>query len=198
MRTVAYSSSEGIKNISEIYFEDNFSIIDLTYGKGSFWKFPYNFKLDRNDMKVQGLEFNFDFRNIPLKDQSYDVTVFDPPYYGHGIKNKVDPTIKYGLIDNFVTLDDCIRNLYIKGLAEASRITKNNGIIIVKTTDGCDYYPMLPFILNLRIGKFLDQVIVVNNNIENFHQSKDKKKSKLRTVHSNLIVLRNSYFARGQ
>lgn len=79
-----------IKDIMQLHFSQAEIVADLTWGKGRFWHWP---RRDKSEGEVRlprvigleierlpGLEIQSDYRHIPLKDQSVDVAVFDPPF----------------------------------------------------------------------------------------------------------------------
>ena len=104
-------------------------IVDVTYGKGVFWK---KIDLSLYDFKGTDLEGGVDFKNLPYGDASVDLLVLDPPYMHGGA------TIK-------ASINDCYRNqntshasvirLYAGGILEAARVLKKKGRIFVKCQD---------------------------------------------------------------
>ena len=179
--TVADKNRDAIKQICDVYVSPKSLVLDPTYGKGMFWKFEHGLNLVTSD-KFLPAQIKADFCCLPFETAKFDAVVFDPPYYaGEG-----DPKqTKYFIREKGVS----VRDLYVLGLVEVSRTVKNKGIIVVKCTDGCPYYPMMPWILNLGSGKYLDVVIKINLGVKNFHPS--KVHHKLRTCHSYFIVLQN-------
>lgn len=189
----AESNAEAMSRIAEVYFKQDDLILDMTFGKGTFWKeIAGQFRgvcLDIDPtirVNVRG-----DFRRLPFPDETFDVTVFDPPYYGHGSSLPHDKTRQ--VQEFFNESDEPTRNLYLKGLMEAGRVTKNKGLIVVKCTNGCEYTDMPTWIRGLRIGRVIDEVISVRLALRNWHPG---VKRKIRTVHSFFLVLRNSYYGR--
>lgn len=192
--TLATTNAEALERISEVYFHPGDTILDATFGKGGFWKWDYAaFNLVTADIQPVGT-LQADFRALPFRDQTFAVGIFDPPYYGHGAQIKS----QYGRSNQsveFLRKNEPTRNLYMKGLLELSRVIRNQGIIVVKCTDGCDYLRMADWIVGLRIGKYCDTVIRTNANLRNWHSNKGTKR-KLRSCHSYFLVLKNAYFGR--
>jgi len=194
LHTLASSNAEAIQQVAAVYIPDDSLVLDCTYGRGRFWAWEHSLNLVSLDIVGNPAQIRGDFRCLPFRDETFDACIFDPPYYGHGAQTQE----QFGASNQlawFLRKTEPIRNLYMKGLLEASRVTKNHGIIVVKCTDGCDYHPMLPWITSLRIGKFLDSVIRTNPSLRNWTPNTAPRK-KLRTCHSYFIVLQNAYFGR--
>lgn len=72
-------SSDVIQGIMEVLFPDAKTVLDLTYGHGSFWKFEHDLRVTGMDIRpvadVQG-----SFTDAPFADQSFDVVILDPPF----------------------------------------------------------------------------------------------------------------------
>ena len=114
-------------------------VVDMTYGRGRFWTLYRPINLVPHDLYVGD---GVDFRDLPEKDESVDVVVFDPPYIaGGGTESSTIPDFRdrYGLPtskahDGPQTADD-IALLYREGISEAERILKPKGRLMVKTMD---------------------------------------------------------------
>jgi methylase of polypeptide subunit release factors len=112
-------------------------ILDLTYGKGVFWR-----KIDRsaicvttNDL-VEPADHAYDLRQTEFPDNSFDVVVFDPPYM------HTSGTVKESIAKCYNTNSSAVfKNqkdvdaFFVAGAAEAKRILKPKGILIVKCQD---------------------------------------------------------------
>lgn len=179
--TVASTNHDAVKQICDVYVPSGSLVLDCTYGKGMFWKFEHQLNLVTLD-KYLPAQIKGDFCALPFQNRVFDAVVFDPPYYSGGGKPQQN--------DWFIRKEDVmVRDLYLKGLMECSRVTKNKGIIIVKCSDGCPYDAMLPWILGLKIGTYKDVVIRINLGLRNFRTP--GKIHKLKTCHSYFIVLQN-------
>lgn len=79
------NSGACIEDCFRIHFPDAQLVADLTWGKGRFWKWPSD---DIQQPPILGLDadtrggaiIQSDYRYVPLKNQSVDVAIFDPPF----------------------------------------------------------------------------------------------------------------------
>lgn len=118
-------------NILALYAKDGDVIADVTYGKGVFWR-----SVDESPYTVlkSDIMTGVDFNNLPYKQGSINMVVFDPPYMGHnGGKN-------YAVARNYnVTVPkyhkDYIQRLYFNAMAEARNALCDGGILVVKCQD---------------------------------------------------------------
>ena len=89
LKSVVHGNSAAcIEQIFQLHFPEVSVVADITYGRGRFWKWqggtqpytlpPHIVRLDANT--TGGAEVQSDYRYVPLKDQSVDVGVFDPPF----------------------------------------------------------------------------------------------------------------------
>lgn len=103
--------------------------VDVTYGRGGFWKKFTPRSLVQHDLFVDGV----DFRELPHADCSFDYVVFDPPYKLNGTPALGDTDNRYG-VDVAATKEArlaCIGD----GLRECLRITRYGGHVLVKLQD---------------------------------------------------------------
>jgi len=118
-------------------------VLDMTYGKGVFWKKMENLPYDvvKNDLDPERGDFSFDFTRLPEEwAEWYDVVVLDPPYLGVGgietLKESIDKN--YNNKDRAKTSGagvSAVRRLYAGGMLEAHRVLKKKGVLILKTMD---------------------------------------------------------------
>jgi hypothetical protein len=137
---VAGSNAALIAEVAKLYLKPYDLVIDLTYGKGNFWKLhqpPYLFTNDL-DRSLEEVRYHEDFRMLPADwSGTFDVVVFDPPYTSTG--SKATSTVQamydaYGLgkvkgwrrIFADMTL----------GIHQSARIVAPGGTVWVKC---CDY-----------------------------------------------------------
>jgi hypothetical protein len=117
-------------------------VADVTYGLGSFWRNIDlgQYRLLKSDLAPllpkagQGFSdvIAADFRCLPYRDETFDVVVLDPPY-AHG-----GQTMKRSINDCYLNNNGsgkAIRELYRGGIAEAHRVLKTKGLVMVKVGD---------------------------------------------------------------
>lgn len=75
------NSAKCIEACFKVHFPNAETVADLTYGKGRFWNWNHNLDIVGLDVEPSGgASILSDYRNVPLKDKSVDVAVFDPPF----------------------------------------------------------------------------------------------------------------------
>jgi hypothetical protein len=127
-------NDELFSEIVRLYAEDGWTIADVTYGKGAFWK-----KVDTSRFvcKFTDLNNGIDMCNLPYEDQSIDMWVCDPPYM-YSPKGTVKASLSnpYNLNGHrpLKTNADVLA-LYYDALDEASRVLKKGGLAVVKCQD---------------------------------------------------------------
>jgi hypothetical protein len=123
-----------IATAAELWIRRDDVVVDVTYGRGSFWSIYRPEHLVAHDVTVDGV----DFRQLPEDDGSVDVVVFDPPYtYKGGRHTSTIPDFdsRYGLRDAPRTLDE-FEDQIARGLTEARRIMRpDGGRLLVKCMD---------------------------------------------------------------
>lgn len=125
------NNSELFPDILKLYSKPGDTIADVTYGKGVFWRAIdtaiYSFL--PSDI-LTGTDYN----NLPYTDSSVDMMVLDPPYMGHNGGAKYSTARNYKV--NVKKYDpNYIETLYYGGIAEARRVLRNKGILIIKCQD---------------------------------------------------------------
>ena len=125
--------------ILSLYVPSGSVVADVTYGGGVFWK-----KINQTeyDLKPSDLRTGVDCRNLPYDDASIDCVVFDPPYMhtpgGTAHQNHQNFERYYannGTENSTAKYHEAVLELYFKGSAEAFRVLKPTGILIVKCQD---------------------------------------------------------------
>lgn len=134
--------------ILKLHVKDGASIADVTYGKGSFWKFVPEGRYvtsfsDLNTGKDGEGVAKADCRRLPYEDASFDALVLDPPYmhtpggtayesmpaYENCYRNN-DTDAPEGL-----KYHDAVLGLYFDAAREAARVLKKKGVLVVKCQD---------------------------------------------------------------
>jgi len=103
------------KTHEEVIYLDKRQVKPMMVGKG------------RNARKFEvNPYFKADFKDIPLKSNSYKLVVFDPPHFTSLGKNSY-MALKYGRLNKRTW-----KNELSRGFSECFRILKNDGILIFK------------------------------------------------------------------
>jgi hypothetical protein len=116
------------------YLTDDMHVLDCTYGRGKWWTLGEPPSFVKHDLlTVDGV----DFCNLPEPADTFDFTAFDPPYAAQGGKETStlqDYNNAYGR-DTAAGDPNGIQLDIDRGLSETYRVTKPNGIVIVKVQD---------------------------------------------------------------
>lgn len=120
------TNADLIATIAPIYL-DGHSVLDVTYGKGAWWRRYTPDRFTCHDLALDGV----DFRDLPEADNSVDVVCFDPPYVPCGSLPQVIESSHrssagafrhaYGLQP--MSHND-IETLFRDGLAECARVAR--------------------------------------------------------------------------
>lgn len=119
--------------ISLGYINAGESVLDPTYGKGTWWKGTHIEEMcefTKHDLKLDGV----DFRRLPHDNGTFDVAVFDPPYVAVGGRNTStigDFNEAYGL-DHVPRTVEGLHQLMVDGLHELWHVLKPKGIVLFK------------------------------------------------------------------
>jgi tRNA G10 N-methylase Trm11 len=122
-----------LKEVSALYFKPGMKISDVTFGKGNFWN-----KIDVTKFQFYPSDImtGIDFRSLPYEDRTFDVIVLDPPYVHNDGSYKIGATYNNHLIEGHFST---VLELYQKGIAEAYRVLKPRGMLLVKCQDIVEY-----------------------------------------------------------
>jgi tRNA G10 N-methylase Trm11 len=126
-------------SILAIYAKKGDRILDMTFGKGVFWKNvdSSRYLVKTNDL-VTGADLHEDFRKLTSQsDGSYDLVVLDPPY-AYSPKGTIKDSInKCYRVDDSVDISTMakVRQLYEDGIREARRLLVPGGYLVCKTQD---------------------------------------------------------------
>lgn len=123
---IAGTNADLIDRVKDLYLTG--SVLDVTYGKGSWWTRHQPVTFQGHDIALDGV----DFRALPHEDATWDTVCFDPPYIpAGGPGNAGDFQDRYGIGGgrNQCELEDLIR----RGLAECARVA--DSYVLVKCQD---------------------------------------------------------------
>lgn len=130
---VTGTNADLIAAIAPLYI-DGHTVLDVTYGRGGWWKRYRPAGLVAHDLALDGV----DFRELPEHDHSVDVVCFDPPYVPAGgqrstvvTRGEQDYRDRFGLTEyrSQAELDALIAD----GLAECARVARH--WLLVKCSD---------------------------------------------------------------
>jgi hypothetical protein len=126
------NNAELIADVAALWLEDDWTILDPTYGRGNFWKAWKPKRLvarDLNPEKSQGAPV--DFTAMPYRDRMFDAVVFDPPYKLSGTPALEDFDERFG-VDVPTSWADRME-LIRAGAVECARVADK--VLLVKCQD---------------------------------------------------------------
>lgn len=110
----------------------NGTVCDLTHNAGRFWQQFTPDRLVRCDIDpTMPVDVVCDCGATPFPDDTFDATVFDPPYKLNGTGGSCAEDAGYGVADGW----DTRRDIFAAGITEAARITRRGGYVLVKCQD---------------------------------------------------------------
>lgn len=112
------------------YLEDDWLTLDMTFGKGVWWKRYRPKTLITNDLKKGSPQMRFDFCRAPFADNTFKVVAYDPPYKLNGTPNKATDE-PYGV--EVPTRWQDRMDLIYAGVREGCRVTSD--VLLVKCQD---------------------------------------------------------------
>lgn len=129
-----------IQAAARLWIKPTDIVMDTTWGRGNFWTKYRPKRLIRHDKYTLD---RVDFRKLPEPSNSVDVIVFDPPYIATGGTSKRSDLVefrhRYGLQKkpSYLGLnrEESMHRMVAEGIAEAARVLKPGGRLIVKTMD---------------------------------------------------------------
>jgi hypothetical protein len=118
-------------------------VADVTYGRGTFWK---DIAPDIYRVLPSDIETGTDLRSLPYADGSLDAVVLDPPYMEGLYRLVHQAPVSHGdFRDRYsqaVAVDGsgvkyhaAVLEMYRLGIAEAARVLRARGILVVKCQD---------------------------------------------------------------
>lgn len=129
-------------NAVSLYLNDGDRVLDMTYGKGVFWRNidETRFDLIRNDLDLTLGDYHDDLRCTRWQDQEFDAVVLDPPYSGRSgskVTSALDRSYNvqaFALEHGVVGVKDTLE-FYQEGIIEAIRLLKPGGLLFIKVMD---------------------------------------------------------------
>lgn len=136
VKSVYGNNHDAIKNIMLLYNIDQFDL-DCTYSKGSFWKDLKQPKIKTDLIALYDDVIVADSEALPFENNSIQSTMYDPPFVICGKKykeNKEGSSIIAKRFTGYQTYNELKENYY-NTLSELYRITKEGGLVVMKTQD---------------------------------------------------------------
>lgn len=131
--------------VLKIYVPVGSRVVDVTYGKGVFWKQinESQYEITKHDLGADGV----DCRALPHGDGEFDAHVFDPPYMngGSGVKASLNNCYKNPGHNSY----EAVLRLYVLGCLEGYRVVKRDGVLIVKCQPGIADHVQRPIHVHL-------------------------------------------------
>jgi len=131
--------------VLKLHVPEGAAIADVTYGLGVFWR---NVDLSQYRLTPSDLKTGVDCRKLPYRSESFDCVVLDPPYMEGLYRRSGDHLAGSGSHKAFREFYSngqhteggpkwhaAVLDMYFKGGAEAYRVLKPNGVLIVKCQD---------------------------------------------------------------
>ncbi len=138
-------NSDIFPQILKLHVPNGAKIADVTYGNGVFWK---NVDLSNYELIPSDIATGIDCRALPYAHATLDAVVLDPPYMEGLLRPKKEQKAGAGThaafrdyysngdeISNGPKWHAAVSDLYYKAGAEALRVLKDNGVLIVKCQD---------------------------------------------------------------
>jgi tRNA G10 N-methylase Trm11 len=138
-------NSEVFPKVLSLHVEKGAKIADVTFGRGVFWK-----QVNRKDYQIltSDIQTGVDCRKLPYRAARLDCVVLDPPYM-EGLfrreKSQMAGGGSHGAFRRHYSngeatnggpkWHDAVLDLYFRAGAEARRVLKENGVLIVKCQD---------------------------------------------------------------
>ena len=136
----ADGNDKAFPRILDLYVRRGSIVADATYGKGVFWR---NVPKDRYVVLATDIATGTDCRELPYADASIDCVVLDPPYMHSpgGTAHVAQPAFERHYRNNGSggqtkrKYHDAVLELYEDAGAEAHRVLRDRGTLIVKCQD---------------------------------------------------------------
>ncbi|WP_204623596.1 TRM11 family methyltransferase [Crenalkalicoccus roseus] len=138
-------NAELFPRILALHVPEGAVVADVTYGQGVFWRKvpPGRYRLLPSDLAT-----GTDCRALPYADASLDAVVLDPPYLEGLLRGRAETRGgqgSHGALRRFYASGQeapgqgrwhqAVLDLYLEAAAEARRVLRDHGILIVKCQD---------------------------------------------------------------
>ena len=127
---IAGDNADLVAAVAPLYL-DRGPVVDVTYGRGMFWRRFRPDDLVCHDIRLDGV----DFGALPEPDGYAHAVVFDPPYSPSGGRTTTtvpDYVDRYGLEKRTPAI---IAAMFRRGLGECARICAPGGYVLAKCDD---------------------------------------------------------------
>ena len=130
------TNADQFPEILEIYVPLGSKVLDMTYGKGVFWRNVEGYDLYTNDLDLELGEYSYDFADIEqFIANRFKAVVFDPPYASRSSnKNSLVGSMYKNKEHGIATVEGMMQS-YRDGMSEAHKLLIDKGILIVKCQD---------------------------------------------------------------
>lgn len=144
LTSIKGNNSVLFEQVFALYGKGKTNLLDLTYGKGIFWKditLPTHATLEKNDILLERGNTHFDFRDLPGEwANKFDFVVFDPPYMHSQKYGTVKKSISAVYRNETLATSgmNSVRESYKLGMTNAYKTLQENGILVVKCMDSIE------------------------------------------------------------
>jgi len=174
-------NAELMANAASLYIEPGSVVADVTYGNGAFWTDVDLSKLTMLASDIDPIDKDVkraDLRDLSYSDRTVDVVVIDPQYD----QDSATALTKLGrrAINGGKKHGDTV-NLHRDALAEAIRVTKVGGLIMVKIGDGTEsgkYYHIDVKAIAEEFGLITEDMFVLVRNTPPPVRRRNQKRAK--------------------
>jgi hypothetical protein len=126
-----YPSHEAVRRLFQLAFRDGWTVLDLTYGAGGFWRppLPPGITLTTNNPDPAALtDLHLDFRRTGLPDGAYDLATLDVPHLADAGRDSIMAR-RFGTVRGVAAL----REQLVAGALEAWRVARLG--VLLKVAD---------------------------------------------------------------
>lgn len=126
--------------VAELYLAAGWTVADITYGKGIFWK-----QVDRSKLHLLATDIKtgVDCRHLSYETASIDAVVFDPPYMhtpggtAHQEHQNYENYYRNNVAENgaLAKYHEAVLEFYFETAKEVMRVLRPSGVFIVKCQD---------------------------------------------------------------